>query len=241
MLQQYQLLSWDTDVFGFPVAKIMPERLSTEVLQHNLNELRSQHIRLVYWVSDSQDPASQQAAQQANGILADRKVTYLCQLNKLKSVPEIDSEIESYPTTDPDIDLLELAYLAGLYSRFRVDSHITDAQFKKVYGLWMTNSAHRRIAQEVLVIKKQHKAVAMITLGEKNQRGDIGLLAVDPLFHGQQLGTKLVRAAQAWCIQKGFEWGQVVTQQTNLPACALYEKCGYHIEKIEKFYHFWLG
>lgn len=241
MLQQYQLLSWDSDVFGFPVAKIIPERLSTAALQQNLNELRAQQIRLVYWVSDSQDAASQLAAQQANGILADRKVTYVCQLSALKPFPEIDSVVESYSNNDPDEALLELAYLAGLYSRFKVDSEITEQQFKTVYGLWMTNSTHRRIADEVLVINKQQKNVAMVTLGEKNQRGDIGLLAVDPLFHGQQLGTKLVRAAQAWCIQKGYQWGQVVTQQNNLPASALYEKCGYSIEKIENFYHFWLG
>ncbi len=241
MIQQYQILSWDSEVFGFPVAKIVPERLSTEDLNRLLNDLRSQQIKLVYWVSDSQDAISQKAAQNANGFLADHKMTYLCDLTQLKHTPEIDSQIESCPIADPDNDLLELGYLAGLYSRFKTDPRITDEQFKKVYQLWMINSTHHRIAQEVLVIKKQQKNIAMVTLGEKNQRGDIGLLSVNPQFHGQQLGTKLVIAAQAWCLKQEYQWGQVVTQQSNLPACALYEKCGYSIEKIENFYHFWLS
>jgi dTDP-4-amino-4,6-dideoxy-D-galactose acyltransferase len=153
---------------------------------------------------------------------------------------KIDESIESYPHQDPDETLLQLGYLAGLYSRFKADSNITEEQFKKVYSLWMNNSTNRKIAQEVFVIEKQNKHIAMITLGEKNNCGDIGLLAVDPQFHGQQLGTKLVQAAQLWALNKGFKFGQVVTQQTNLPACALYEKCGYSIENIENFYHFWL-
>lgn len=240
MSQLYQLLSWDTDVIGLPVAKIIPERLTLEQLQVILDELRTQQIQLVYWVSDSQDSVSQKAAQQMNGLLVDHKITYLCDLTQLKNIPAIDSLIESYPEQNPDETLLELGYLAGLYSRFKADLRITDEQFKKIYGLWMINSVQRKIAQEVLVIKKQNKNVAMITLGEKNNRGDIGLLAVDPQLHGQQFGTKLVQAAQAWALNKGFKYGQVVTQQTNLPACALYEKCGYSIEKIENFYHLWL-
>jgi len=240
MSQLYQLLPWDTDVIGVPVAKIIPERLTAETLTQILNELRGQQVQLVYWVSDSQDLASQKAAQQMKGFLADRKITYICDLTQLKNIPKIDESIESYPHQDPDESLLQLGYLAGLYSRFKADPNITDEQFKKVYGLWMINSTNRKIAEEVFVIKKQNKNVAMITSGEKNNRGDIGLLAVDPQFHGQQFGTNLVQAAQAWALNKRFKLGQVVTQQTNLPACALYEKCGYSIEKIENFYHFWL-
>lgn len=240
MIQQYQILSWDSEVFGFPVAKIVPARLSIKTLNNILNELQSQQIKCVYWVSDSQDAESQNAALSANGILADQKITYLCDLTQLKISPEINAQIESYPMVDPDNELLELAYLAGKYSRFKTDPHMTDEQFKKVYKLWMINSTHHRIAQQVFVIKKDNKTVAMVTVGEKNQRGDIGLLAVDPHFQGQQLGTQLVKAAQAWCLQQNYHWGQVVTQQSNLPACALYEKCGYSIEKIEHFYHFWL-
>ncbi len=232
MPQPYQLLSWDTDVIGAPVAKIIPERLTLEKLQDILNQLRAQQIQLVYWVSDSQDSISQKAARQMKGFLADHKITYLCDLTQLKNIPTIDTLIESYPKQNPDESLLGLGYLAGLYSRFKADPKITDEQFKKVYGQWVINSANRKIAQEVFVIKKQNKNVAMITLGEKNNRGDIGLLAVDPQFHGQQFGTKLVQAAQAWALNKGYKFGQVVTQQTNLPACALYEKCGYCIEKI---------
>lgn len=271
-MQNYQLLTWDSDVLGFSVAKIIPERLSLELLQECLVDLRRQHVRLVYWASDSQDNVSQQAAAQEQGFLADRKITYVIDLTQQKNVQRLDqlttlkqnsihdsienslssmaintvidfkmdNDTESYTDAIPDAALTELAYQSGLYSRFKIDPRITEEQFKKIYSLWITNSTRRQIAQEVLVIKREERVVAMVTLGEKNKRGDIGLLAVDPLYRGQHFGKKLVYAAQAWCLQKGFNMGQVVTQQDNFPACALYEKCGYTVEKIENFYHFWL-
>ena len=80
----------------------------------------------------------------------------------------------------------------------------------------------------------------MITVGEKNDRGDIGLLAVHENYRGQRLGMKLVRAAQAYFIDQGYQFSQVVTQVENAAACKLYEKCDYVKESIVNFYHFWL-
>lgn len=239
-MQNYQILSWDTEVLGINVAKIIPERMTPELLQKVLSDLKQQQVQLVYWASESQDPVSQRAALESHGVMADYKTTYLIKLSHLKTQPEADPEVVPYSSSEPDNDLINLAYESGLYSRFKIDPRISDDQFKKVYRLWITNSVRKQIAQEVLVIKRNQRIVAMLTLGEKNQRGDIGLLAVDPNYRGQKLGSKLVYAAQAWCIKQGYAHGQVVTQQLNLPAAALYEKCDYSIEKVENFFHFWL-
>jgi dTDP-4-amino-4,6-dideoxy-D-galactose acyltransferase len=79
----------------------------------------------------------------------------------------------------------------------------------------------------------------MVPVGEKNGRGDIGLLAVDSSMRGKKLGIALVNAAQQWTIENGFTTAQVVTQGENVSACRFYEKCGYRIDKIENVYHFW--
>jgi dTDP-4-amino-4,6-dideoxy-D-galactose acyltransferase len=109
-----------------------------------------------------------------------------------------------------------------------------------MYKKWIENSVNKTIANKVLVVKRGQNLAGMITLGEKNGRGDIGLLAVAPEYRGQNIGTALVRAAQKDFIDAGFQFSQVVTQMANEPARLLYEKCGYSIEKIEHFYHFWL-
>ena len=80
----------------------------------------------------------------------------------------------------------------------------------------------------------------MVTLGNKNGKGDIGLLAVGADYRGRNYGRILVQAAQKWFLTNGYQEGQVITQGDNYPAYHLYEKCGYSVEKVEYFYHFWL-
>jgi Acetyltransferases len=133
-----------------------------------------------------------------------------------------------------------LAFQAGLYCRFNTDPNLPQTWFLKIYSKWIENSVNGSIATRVIVIRHDNKIIGMATLGTKNARGDIGLLAVNPNFRGKKLGTKLVYAAQAYFIEQGFSRAQVVTQKINLLACKLYEKCGFHQEKIENFYHFWL-
>jgi dTDP-4-amino-4,6-dideoxy-D-galactose acyltransferase len=149
-------------------------------------------------------------------------------------------EVKSYTDSIPSEDLIALAYESGTYSRFRADPHLTDEQFKKIYREWMINSVNKSIAFDVLVTYENKTLTGMVTLGEKNHRGDIGLLAVNPEARGKKIGTTLVKAAQHYFVTKNYQQSQVVTQKTNLPACRLYEKCGYHGEKTECFFHFWV-
>jgi hypothetical protein len=76
----FQLLDLDTKLFGVGVAKILSPRLTVADLQTTLEELRKQHIRLVYWPSDSTDETSQQAAKVLGGALCSEQITYLLDL-----------------------------------------------------------------------------------------------------------------------------------------------------------------
>jgi dTDP-4-amino-4,6-dideoxy-D-galactose acyltransferase len=236
----YQLLDWDTRILGIHTAKIIPERLTELQLQEILQELKHQGVALVFWCSGSQDLVSQSATEKHHGFLADRKVTYCMDLRDF-SLPEFDHfQIKSYQEKTVRDDIKQLALDVGLNSRFGLDPKITVERCKAVYEKWLENSINRTIAKEVLVIEENHKIIGFVTLGEKNGRGDIGLIAVDKNHRGKNLATQLVRAAQLWCQQQGYTQAQVVTQLTNVAACKLYEKNGYQIEKIEHFYHFWI-
>lgn len=234
-----QWLAWDSGVLGVKVARVTAARCATDELQAILTTLAHQGARLVYWAVAHDCLQSQQAAAALNGFLADHKVTYLCHLHNARSGAELPYVIEEYQAELPDDRLIELAFSSGSYSRFRTDKRLTQAQFEAVYRAWITNSTNKQIAEKVLVINIDNQLAGMITLGEKQGRGDIGLLAVHQHFQGKKIGTALVTAAQRYFFKR-YQWSQVVTQKDNLPACSLYERCGYHIEKIENFYHFWL-
>ena len=274
-MTETQILEFDTNLAGFKVAKILLSRLGESELHDVFTELKQQNVRLVYWLADSDDAISNQAAINHQGFLASQHVTYLLDLTSLnfdvliEKEPSLrallakqskealwiaaphkqhearNDEIEQYPVkfyqnNQVSAELEQLALAAGSYSHFKMDPKFPQELFFKIYHEWIKNSVNKSVASDIVIIKDHDKVVAMATLGTKNKRGDIGLLAVDANFRGKNFGTKIVTAAQLYFISQGVALAQVVTQVANTPARHLYEKCGFKPEKFENFYHFWL-
>lgn len=239
---EWEILEWDSNFFGFIVARVIPSKLNPKAIKSIINDLKQAKARLVYWAADSRDKISQKAAADFGGILVDQKVTYAA---KLKKNPTknlcLSADVKEYQQKIPNDDLYRLAIQSGYYSRFNVDPNINQKKFRGLYKLWILNSTKKFLADAVLVIKIKNKIAGMVTVSKKGGKANIGLIAVSPDFRGRGLGTNLVRAAQLWSISKGCQIAEVVTQKANIAACKLYEKCGYQIEKIENFYHFWLN
>src|SRR5690606_14128178 len=95
------------------------------------------------------------------------------------------------------------------------------------------------IAHEVLVFLENSVPSGFVTLGEKKDRADIGIIAVDQNHRGKGIGKALMSSAEKWASDKGYNSIQVVTQGDNVPACLLYESCGYKVESVAFFYHIW--
>lgn len=230
-MKPYERLSWDSDFFGFEVYRI---NSNTTALAQCLAALKGT-ARLVYFASAHEADASVLAA--CNGQLADKKTTF----EKTVGQPAALSPfISGYTTNPPEETIIRLGIESGIYSRFNVDDNIGRDKYEALYRIWVLNSVSRKIAKEVLVYRQQDQISGMITLGEKGGKGDIGLVAVDPAARGKGVGMALMAAAEDWSRQQGYHQMQVVTQGANTPACSLYQKCGYHIARIEYFYHFWL-
>lgn len=151
-----------------------------------------------------------------------------------------DRHIISYTQKNVTPALLELAWESGIYSRFNVDPNFKSNEYKHLYKTWIEKSVNKEIAKDVLVYMDEDIISGMITLGEKNKRGDIGLLAVSNVARGKGIGKKLMIAAENYFKEKGYDQLQVVTQGANKAALNLYQSCGYHIDDRTYFYHFWL-
>lgn len=240
-MSRFQLLDWDSEFFGFAVARILPDKMSSAELGQTIASLKEHRVGLAYWASDPNDEESQKAARSGDGFLADRKVTYVIDVGRVAD-PVAGTEwiTEEYGDPLPCGELEALAVRAGTYSRFKVDPRMPDGKSAELYKMWIRNSVKKTLADAVLVIRDAGRIAGMVTLGEKQGRGDIGLLAVAVGMQGRNIGVSLVRAGQRWARGKGYRFAQVVTQGENVAACRLYEKCGYTIDKIENFYHFWI-
>lgn len=240
-------LAWDSEHLGCSVARIDRPRATPSEVSATLDRLRDAEVDLVYWLAEatSAGEAATLPPPDPRGFLADRRTTFVM---RLSDAPRIDVPEErdglwlrSYSEPELSPDLERLAWVSGERSRFFVDPRIPEKRYRALYSEWMRNSVRRKIAKEVLVLEAETGGICgMITLGEKNGRADIGLVAVSPDRQGRSLGTWLVHSALAWSIEQGFDVAQVVTQGANEGACRLYRKTGYSLESVEPFWHFWL-
>lgn len=240
VMKLFNILEWDSAFFGIKVAEMLPTIKTEAELLQALDLARASGVKLVYWACPRRDTELHQAALVCQGCLVDKKITYLMQLDQFELPAKNSFErVEEYRGL-VGRDLEDLAVEAGKYSRFKVDPQIPDEKYVALYKQWIANSVHGQMAQVVYVAKIEGKIVGMVTVGEHNGRGNIGLIAVHPGQRKKMLGQALLCAAHKWCREMRFPYAQVVTQEENTAACKLYEKCGYHRETVEYFYHFWI-
>jgi dTDP-4-amino-4,6-dideoxy-D-galactose acyltransferase len=148
------------------------------------------------------------------------------------------SKTESYSENYPNKKLIDLAIESGIYSRFNVDPKIGRKKFEELYTRWIIKSVSKEIADDVLVYKIGGEIAGFVTVGQKNGRADIGIIAVDKSYRGKGIGKTLMKTAENFYFDK-LKLIQVVTQGHNLPAIKLYEGCEFKIEKVEFLYHLW--
>ena len=88
--------------------------------------------------------------------------------------------------------------------------------------------------------RNANELLGLISLGTKEKRGDIGLMAVASNVRGRGIGQLLMQDAERCFVERGYAIAQVVTQRANNEGCRLYESCGYRVERIDNVFHFWL-
>lgn len=240
--EDYSFLDWDSNFFGFKIAIIHREDLNKTRLAGLLATLKSKGVRLVYWPAENKNDLSVDDLKNLNGLLVDQKITFKIRLDTFFLPPEKYDEIERYMPSIPFTNLDSLAKQCGQFSRFAVDPNIPQDKFIELYKLWIKKSLTGEMANEVLIIRRNTFIQGLIALkaDESSGCGKITLLVVDKEIRNQSLGKQLVQAGLNWFQKLNLKFARVTTQEANVVACRLYDKCGFFKEKTVKFYHFWV-
>jgi hypothetical protein len=116
-------LDWDSNHFGFPVARIAPQ-IDDDDLAQALSAAHRQRVRLVYWATSAERRAPAAILSTFNGLLADRKVTFARPLADADDLCNAGGNLQvgSYGVQPSNAELIGLAIAAGAYSRFSVDA-----------------------------------------------------------------------------------------------------------------------
>ncbi len=147
----------------------------------------------------------------------------------------IEPRVERYEG-EINQELIDLSIQSGIYSRFKLDERLSPF-FKKLYTLWIKNSIESDLADDVFVYKSGHRIIGLLTLKEKTDYYEIGLVSVSESHRGKGIGTALLQKVDA--VVRGHKEVKVATQLNNEAACNLYRKSGYFQSSITYIYHLW--
>ncbi len=230
----HKMLTWDSEKFGHNVA-ITSEGLTLSEISSELLKLKEANVKLVY--IPSVRPLNRSTASGYKIHLADQKIVYT------ESIPSnqptaIDSHI--YHIEKCCKNVIELSILAGKQSRFSTDTRVKKSIFQSIYTDWIANSINKTIADHTFGYRLNNKLCGLLTLGKKNDRADIGLIAVSESAQGKGIGMSLINAARITARRTGHKELQVVTQNRNFQAKKFYSHCGFQLESSTHLYHAWL-
>ena len=239
MSDRPELLPWDTDFLGFPVARLRAAALDEATLDAVLRRCRAAGIRLLYLYADPADAVTAATLRRARLELADDRRTFEM---VLPAVPTYTArtDFQIRPTTTYTPRLEELVWQSGEHSRFRRDPHFAPDVFPRLYSHWLRNILAGRTARQLLVAEANGAVQGLLVLDEKHHQTSLELLAVDTNLRGLGLGWQFLEAAQ----RQAYAWGhsalRLVTQADNAPACRLYRRFGFRVTHEEHLYHCWL-
>jgi len=229
--------NWDSDFFHKKIGKIEYDNSQESDFTQFLRTAKEDGYQLLYVFSNADLYIQDTVLNQFNGRLVDRKCLYSKTINTDDSC---ESNAIEYQLTELTNDLESLALLSGTHSRFRLDKGFDNADFHRLYSIWMTRSLKKEIADKIFVVAESDKVMGMITLQLVEHVGHIGLCAVSESAQSKGYGSSLINACVNEVIAKHLHQLEVPTQMGNVGACHFYEKCGFSIKSITNTYHFWL-
>ena len=89
---------------------------------------------------------------------------------------------------------------------------------------------------QVFVAEQEKEAAGILVLQQKGNTAEIMNVAVAEKARGQGIGRQLVEHAIEQAKEKSTKQLIVCTGNSSLPALALYKRCGFVVDSIEKDY-----
>ena len=236
-----QFLPWDSDFFGFRIARYLESRIDPQSWQAARQWCQAREIRCLYLLADPEDVRTVRTAEDARFRFVDIRLTLrrsLANWSDNSACPD-GVTLRGWQTGD----LPELERIAGLsftQTRFHFDPGFPPEKSAELYAVWVAKSCQGR-AQAVFVAEVHGSPAGFITcrLAPGSDLAEIELIGVSQAARGHGLGSALVDVALDWFAAQGAAAVEVVTQARNLEAQRLYQRQGFALKTMQLWYHRW--
>ena len=238
-----EILPWDSDFFGFTIARVRPDTLTPALVARLEAWCREEGVRCLYFLARPDDRQTIKLAEAHGFQLVDIRTTLEHTLSHLPPNPPDQGVVglEVRPPRPGDLPALkEIAAQSYHQSRFYFDDHFPAVLSDLLYTTWIEKSVEG-FAERVFVAEFAGEPCGYLTchLEADSLRGKIGLAGIGLQARGRGIGKTLVLTALDWFKDQGVKQVRVVTQGRNIPAQGLYQSCGFRTQGIQLWYHKW--
>ena len=234
MSELIEFLAWDSEFFHRQVGRLMLK--ADTPLEGLLQSAYLQRYELLYIYSPipiKERFIGKYALLDVGGNITFAKYLTCHGFEDIKPVPEI----YEYQLDILTPELLEIAFLSGHLSRFKIDSSLPAGSFESLYETWLANTLENRPRTSIFTYHSDDRVVGLITSELHEPKCNIGLLAVSQSHQGQGIATKLIRYVHEICLKNYVASIEVKTQLSNKCARDLYLKNSFSERERSFLYH----
>lgn len=236
-----QILSWDTEFFGFPVAQVSGNRLDEESMEIVQAFCARNRIRLLQFKCDAHHRPSVLLAERHGFHMADVRMIYSRPIYKKVASESLPVGVTFRLGTMEDVKpLKDIATDLYTQSRYYFDENFPRDRVKIFYQDWIEKAVRGTFDDLAWVICQEEILVGFCSVHFIGKdRAGIGLIGIDQNMNGRGMGCLMMQHALRAMAKRGIKKVSVVTQGRNYSAQRLYQKAGFLVDHIEIYYHCW--
>ncbi|MES2204498.1 MAG: GNAT family N-acetyltransferase [Pseudomonadota bacterium] len=234
-------LTFDSEIFGFPMAAVNTSTLTQETIVEIKKEVKKQKIRFLQYLCSCNDLDNIHQAETSGFHFVDIRLTFQKILSSSDIMPTKKDGIHFGLATPAHIPaIIEMS--ANLYQDFRfyVDKNFPREKVDAFYHTWLSNAVYGKHDHLCYCLFIDDAPIGYCTIRFTDQHtASLGLFGIASAHQRQSLGNYLLQLTCADLFSKGYKTINVVTQGKNIGAQRTYQSYGFKTTSVEMWYHQW--
>jgi GNAT superfamily N-acetyltransferase len=238
-----ELLEWDSEHFGFPIARIAGTTLTESSAEAADAWCLDQGVRCLYFVADADEPETGRVAAAHGFRMVDTRIIVRRSYDGLLDLPAGPEEVTTREATEEDLDYARrLAARSHHASRFYFDGGFPEDRCDALYEAWVERAARdpeRRLLIPVVDGEPIGYNVAAPIGPDREAYGE--LVAIDERHRGKGYGRAMLFGGYRHGAEFGARTHKGTLSHRSLVNIRLHEKLGFLTDEINIWHHKWFG
>jgi dTDP-4-amino-4,6-dideoxy-D-galactose acyltransferase len=230
----FEPLSWDSEFFGFPIARVVLDDADETSLREVAHEARAAGITCLYGYLDALNVHLSYTIQALGWRLVDVATTFSLSLREPPIARPPETEFRVGTVADVEA-VTEIAEQMAEWSRFAADPRFGIEAARRLQRSWVDRAVGPSEDHTLMVAEQESGIVALIgRVATPQPRVD----AVGTTKRGSGAARYLIQGSREWAHPEPLLGGPIASR--NVAALRYVSHCGYRASKVEYLYHHWL-